>query len=48
MQVEPVEHEAVALVAEAHAVEPDVAAAAVELDRMARLAQLRLGLEHLA
>ena len=48
VQVEPVEHEAVALVAEADAVEPDVARAALELDRMARLAQLRLGLEHLA
>ena len=46
VQVEPVEHEAVALVAEADAVEPDVALR-VELDRMARLAQLRLGLEHL-
>ena len=45
VQVEPVEHEAVALVAEADAIEPDVTLR-VELDRMARLAQLRLGLEH--
>ena len=46
VQVEPVEHEAVALVPEADALEPDVALR-LELDRMARLAQLRLGLEHL-
>ena len=47
MEVEPVEHGSVAVVAEAHLVEADVAARGpVELLRVARIAQPRLRLEH--
>ena len=48
MQLEPVEHGAVAVVAEAHRVEPHIAAQRpLELRRVTRLPQARLGLEHL-